>query len=1059
MAYSPIGDTIALTKLAYTLYSRVIVVATDAPEQFQALLQDLDVYKKVLYRVKNRIEDSSDPDYGVDVQDVLNRCFSTLYGLRDLTIKYENLGEYDSKASRISSFADGSKHGVTVASSSSASPGPKTKRQSKAFGRRSKTNSSYSSSSCRRRAGKRWSSCYLYKKSKSKLCRERLRNRAQQAFTLDDNKTLVARRESGFDAPCTCRLSPITKTTTTATTGSVKSTYDPGDNPSNASPRTIHAGYYPFSKRTLSSTGSTAHEILEDLRHDSRSGSLCTAQTSCSSCHDHIHSRDCLIDERRLTPSYENLQNGNQALSIGESSLSDQGPGQTKTRQPLVLLQEREKHDVSSEAQDVFRSHVESVEPSPSLERWLQLAIWWLVKSRIISRILAQSNVKRRGTDASQHQSRWHSTVSMLQAYTDLLKSSWILEEVVLVGTADEDLSYPSVKQVIEDLSRSLHNELQESRNLDQDLVSFEKGGLLKYDLYLLERFEQKIEAEESIPAAIDDPVSALRWFEIDQDNAGMQHEKVLFRTFVNAQLGRRSNRSKSPSAPYMLLLWTAANNCDIFISLCNLRGSVNLSRKVAAEDLERYKAGDDPTLFSIKFPTQEAEIKFLSPEDADEFFAQPLVFFAALEDIKPRPGELAIYQTSLSSYSDSSPQAIHERLRARTMKASETSSCGLRVYELMPDKCWKTTRRLVINTPPDSSKPGCASHWLPADQIKMVVEWTKVTVKWSDCGQLIKKELGNFVSHYSYIYKAGEPNRKIDLDFGSPSDAQAFKNCLLLPTELPPQVTTKIEIQFAFQDIRISRLEDVDEPDQQYHSIALTKKNPKGPHTTEIYYVYRDLDWIISIKNGIPSIINFPSLQTSHYVSTMPRLQYKPNASDPTPEFSDVEVGFRAAQFELGCDHDLKKFMNNLTGWTLKFYRPLSKLTLVGMGHLLMKPKEQYKGVSVQVWEKAAEEGQPRIQLAVRLCEEKTDPWITASLFEARCRSEHSSMSYNVEFPALSLKRGIEIDTKCMSATTRGGSNEEATNKRRWRTTLTFVNTESKWMFPVENQGMADRK
>lgn len=95
MSYSPIGDTIALTKLAYALYSRVIVVARDAPEQFEALLQDLDVYKKVLYRIKSQTGQGCDPSYGVAVQDVLNCCFRTLYGLRDLTTKYENLGEYD----------------------------------------------------------------------------------------------------------------------------------------------------------------------------------------------------------------------------------------------------------------------------------------------------------------------------------------------------------------------------------------------------------------------------------------------------------------------------------------------------------------------------------------------------------------------------------------------------------------------------------------------------------------------------------------------------------------------------------------------------------------------------------------------------------------------------------------------------------------------------------------------------------------------------------------------------------------------------------------------------
>ena len=93
MAYSPIGDTVALTKLAYTLYSRVIVVARDAPEQFEALLQDLDIYKSVLYRIGSRIDQASDPSYGVAVQNVLKHCFRTLYSLRDLTVKYENLGE------------------------------------------------------------------------------------------------------------------------------------------------------------------------------------------------------------------------------------------------------------------------------------------------------------------------------------------------------------------------------------------------------------------------------------------------------------------------------------------------------------------------------------------------------------------------------------------------------------------------------------------------------------------------------------------------------------------------------------------------------------------------------------------------------------------------------------------------------------------------------------------------------------------------------------------------------------------------------------------------------
>lgn len=95
MSFSPIGDTIALTKLAYDLYSRVIVVAHDAPEQFEALLQDLDVYRRVLYRIRSQTDHDSDTSYSDTVRDVLNPCFHTLHELRDLTIKYENLGEHD----------------------------------------------------------------------------------------------------------------------------------------------------------------------------------------------------------------------------------------------------------------------------------------------------------------------------------------------------------------------------------------------------------------------------------------------------------------------------------------------------------------------------------------------------------------------------------------------------------------------------------------------------------------------------------------------------------------------------------------------------------------------------------------------------------------------------------------------------------------------------------------------------------------------------------------------------------------------------------------------------
>lgn len=852
---------------------------------------------------------------------------------------------------------------------------------------------------------------------------------------------------SETDAACTCVFSPIKRATTIATTDSATTLNNLRESLLNPSFRAVNLGYKPIHERTVSNTESNAREAPESFTLKSRSDSASTAKTSCPSCHIPLQPGNSDIDDYHIAPGFRKPLYEYQALSEVEPATSDQWPLQTKTREPLVLSQEREKHDVISDVQDIFKKSVESVKTSTSVERWLRLAIWWLVKSRIISHILAQNEVERRGTDVSQYQNRWHSTVSAEQAYTDLLKSSWILEEIVLVGAADEDLSYFSVRKMIKDLSASLHNDLLERRNVDRNFESFEGNIRRRYDLNLLESFEQTIEAEESVPAAIDDPVSSLRWFEIDQDNAGMRREKVLYRTFVNAQLGSRYDRSKSPSAPYMLLTWTAADHCNIFISLCNHRGSVNLSRKLATEDLEKYEAGDDTTLFSINFPTQEAEIKFLSHEDAAGFFTQPLIFFAASEKTKPRSGELAIYQKSLSTYSDSSTQATRGNGRVKSMVSSETSSCGLRIFESMPDRCWKTIRRLVVNTPPDSTKPECVSHWLPLDQIKIVVGGTKVTVRWSDCGHLNRNDLGNYIFQYSYIYKADEPNRKIDLEFNSASEAQRFEECLLVPTEMPPQVTTKIEISSAFQDVRIYRLFDVDEPDQQYHSIALSKKNPKGPHATEIHYAYRDLDWVLSAKNGTLNVVDFPTLQASHYVSTITGLRFIPDASDPAPEFSDVIETFKAAHFELGSDHDLKRFMHGLTGWKLKFFQPLSKLHLVETGHRIKNPKEQYNGVGVQLWEKAAEEGQPQVRLAIRLGEETKDRWITFSLFEVSWGSEHSTVSYNVEFRALSLQRGVEVDTKNMTATTRS-LKEHPASKKRWKATLAFGNTEREWAF-----------
>lgn len=726
-------------------------------------------------------------------------------------------------------------------------------------------------------------------------------------------------------------------------------------------------------------------------------------------------------------------------ISVGTdaSQLSTTSSPST-TNEPLILPPERAKHGASPELYAAFKDSLESLKRVYSTHEWLRLAIWWLIKSRTLCKLLAQNGAQRRRTDASLHDYNWESTISSHQAYTDLLKCSWILEEIVLDTATDTDLANKNIRRLVKDLARSLDRDFGRRQDSTHDFPTFEDQSVMKQDLLLIESFEQTIEAKENVPNAMDDLADAQRWMEVDDDNAGFPHERIKFRTFVNAQLGSRNDRSKSSNAPYMLLLWTTANESDLLVSLCNQQGTVNLSRNLVGGDVNAYESADETTPFLIDFPSQEAEVMFLSSQDVADFSKLPRQFFQAMKQREPRSGELAIFQASISAYSESTPRHRPGDQQPPSMAASKTSSCGLRIYESVSDKCWRTTRRLVINSPPDNTEPRCTSYWLPLDHIGIALEDAKATVSWSDCGQLKSTRGGFYDVHYSYVYKSEEPNRRIHLEFRNETDAREFEQCLLYPTEMPPQITIKRDIASAFQNIRIYRLFDVDEPDWQYHAIASTGKSPQGPHMTKMFYVYRDLDWILKTKNDAPmlSVIDFPQLRVAHYISTVPRLQYKPTAKDAAPEFSEAIQDDSAAHLELGCDHDLTNFMHGLTGWTLKFYRRIPKLVLINTTPLLRNTRENLKGVGIQLWEKASEEGQSRTQFAVRLDGEVEDRWITASLSENSYQSENTTF----EIGGVIIQRGVEIDSKYMIAA-KHGMETQSQAKKRWKVALTFGN------------------
>lgn len=682
-----------------------------------------------------------------------------------------------------------------------------------------------------------------------------------------------------------------------------------------------------------------------------------------------------------------------------------------------------------------FRKSYEALQDTYSTESWLRLATWWLVKSRTVCRALVVNGAQRRGTDTSLHQDGWAMTISAAQAYTDLLKSSWILEEVVLAKPNQEDLQYTNIRRIIMVLVDSLDRDLRDRRWDGSESPSFADDVLLKQDLGLLEGFEQTIELAENFPDAINDFEPAHRWFEPDQDNAGVDTERVLYRTFVNAQLGSRVERSKSSSAPYMILLWTSADESDLLITLCNHRGTVNLSRKLTAKDLETYREADGHSPLAVDFPSKEAEIKFLSPQDLEGFFTRPKEFFAAMKVRNPHPLELAILQAPIASYCDSTPDA-HDTSGA-TIASTKTSACGLTMYESMPESCWRTTRRLVIHSAPDSTKPSCASHWLPLHHVRVLVDGLKVTVKWSDCGQLNISKPVNTVQRYSWVYKSEEPNRSVDLEFRSSTDALKFRESLLYLTDMPPRITLKLAITTAFQDVRMYRLFDADEPDVLYHGLAITRKSPQAPFMTEFFCPYQDLDWTIETKNGVPSIINFSQLHSPHYTSTRPSQTYPPDLQDPLLGCEDVVDRIKPARVELGCDHDLIRFMRGLTGWRLKYFRRIVKFVIIEKRSIKNKSKD-FCDVDVHLWEKASEEGRSKTQLAVRFEGKVIERWITASLVDNGMSSNRDT----IEIRGVAVKRGVWVDSRSMTAKR---ATEETEQGGRFEIALTFRGTGGK--------------
>ncbi|KAL8830148.1 MAG: hypothetical protein Q9170_005869 [Blastenia crenularia] len=974
-----VGDILQLSRLAADLYTKGWVVARGAPQDFRDLVHELLLLKDILYVVHKKVTRDSDL-YGEPTKRVLQHCFDALSEFSSLVGKYEKLALSD---------------------------------RGHWFRRLQWSREQDSIQNCHSKLQKyqAWLQLVLTPEGRTILSEEQADENIPseganwaQSFSpgYEETKSYRDRPGTSFSQPSRSK-----------TIDSSQTLISPYPSPRRTNDK-------PFALSPPRTSGPQYGADLAALAPLQKTPSQITGRSSISdSYRGSENSRPNQYFSKR--PSDASVEDGLRQMSFNtirsEDSLTGSSVENTNL-QPLEIPEQREQHHCPDEVGVAFLQSFEAIGDEVLDESWIRIATWWLLKS-VYLRSAKAAERRSSGADNFHLYSHWDDTTSEDQAYADLLKSSWILEELIRKRRVAGDLSKRQPRKLVIDLLKALKTDLHRRQHDRYCRSAPDTDVLLKQDLSLLESFEQTVEAKENVPQAMDDLTTSQRWITIDQDHAGFADERVTFRCWVNAQIGQRHERSKSSNAPYVILLWTKAGESEISVSLCNQQDTLNLSRKLTAEDIEDWKClSADSTALHLEFPSQPAEINFLTVWHFQKFCEGPMQFFDAVKGRDPHSGELTIFQTVIGSYRNTSTSSasIHS---AGGPEQRSFESCELRLYEQMDEMCWKTIRRLVVSSTADSKKLGSVSHWLPLSNVRLQVEDATVTITWSDCGHLEKKTQGNYNPYYSYVYRPNQPNQKIILVFHYGEDAQRFEDCILHLTETPPQVrlTNYIDGSTAFQETRLYSLFDPDDPDRGYHGVVYSKKSPKTYHCSQVGYVYRDLDF--TFQNQDPTAIILHNVRVPHYISTRHKMLAKPKEREAMSQFREVTYLYQPLQLSFSCDEDAVKFLSGLTGWRLKFYRQCTKLVLTDTSRF-RNPKKSYKSAEIHLWEKAATEGGNLTQLIA---------------LEVSGGGLGLPSGGVAELKGLSIQQGKDLDIKHMQANVEDGAN----SKSCWKVTITF--------------------
>lgn len=406
------------------------------------------------------------------------------------------------------------------------------------------------------------------------------------------------------------------------------------------------------------------------------------------------------------------------------------------------------------EVQQQFSASFQESGDLMTLDIWLCIATWWYLKSKTICDAINKPTSQEENNTGNRTEDAWEPEISFVQATADLLKSIWIVDEIILRCFDDPGLSSASTVDKLRYLIKSIDTELRRRRKPGSDSPMGTLRDLRDCDFKLFEPYAQSIEEPRSIPQGLDDiQYSPYRFMVADMEDACHSGEKVVYRKFVNARLGPHGFPTRSFTAPYMLLLSCLDGSSELFVSLINQHGTLNLVRAIYRDDFKMFQ--EDTCMdggYLLSFPSLSTNVRFLHPQDRVEFYGHLRRLYEGLRVRNPRLGEvlicrqpLAFYETQHSDLPSSEP--------GETSLPEMHTLCEVSLYEHTPSQSWQTVRRLVICSSPSSNPVFCTTYWLPLSRVRVQRQDDQVVLSWSDCGQIHSRPDGEYGYCWSYIY------------------------------------------------------------------------------------------------------------------------------------------------------------------------------------------------------------------------------------------------------------------------------------------------------------------